>query len=80
MVFTILSSLFLLLLAGVAFYGYGFMMKSSRESGENDLQRCLLCRASYPKSKLVERQIGDSRIVYFCMLCVQKLSEDANLL
>lgn len=77
MVVTILASILLLVLVAVIFYGYGFIMKSARARGEADVERCTLCRVSYDKGQLVERHVGDSRILYFCKMCIGKLSDDS---
>ena len=77
MIVTILASLFLIMLVGVIFYGYGFVMKSAKNRGAEDVERCTLCKNSYPKRQLVERTVGDSRVLYFCKNCISILAEDS---
>jgi hypothetical protein len=77
MIVTILGSLFLLALVGVIFYGYGFIMKTAKGKGLDDTEQCFLCKTSYDKKELVERAVGDSRLVYFCRSCIRKLSDES---
>ena len=77
MIVTILASLFLIMLVGVIFYGYGFIMKSAKNRGAENSERCFLCKTAYDKGQLIERVIGDSRIVYFCKNCIAKLAEES---
>ena len=39
MIVTILASLFLIMLVGVIFYGYGFIMKSAKNRGAENSER-----------------------------------------
>ncbi|HTR81614.1 MAG TPA: hypothetical protein VMM58_08285 [Bacteroidota bacterium] len=78
MIISILALLFLLMLVAIAFYGYGFMMKPARAPGEENTERCELCRERFEKKKLVERQIGDSKLLYFCERCILQLYDDAQ--
>ncbi len=77
MIVTILASLFLVLLVGVIFYGYGFIMKSAKNRGAEATERCILCKTAYAKGQLVERVIGDSRIIFFCKKCIADLAKES---
>jgi hypothetical protein len=78
MTLSILAVLFLLMLVAIIFYGYGFIMKSSKPEGEENIERCAICRAKYDKRQLIEREIGDSKLLYFCKSCIIRLYDDVS--
>jgi hypothetical protein len=77
MTLSILALCFLLLLIAIIFYGYGFIMKSARPSAEN-MEQCTICRVRFYRQQLVEREIGDSKLIYFCKACILRLYNDAT--
>ena len=77
MTLSILAVAFLLLLIAIIFYGYGFIMKAARPLKGETTEPCAICRATFDKRQLVERQIGDSKLLYFCKKCVTSLNDDA---
>jgi hypothetical protein len=77
MIVTLLASLFLIMLVGVIFYGYGFVMKSTNKQGAENARYCMICNTPHEKGQLVERVIGDSRVVYFCKRCITRLAEES---
>lgn len=76
MTVSILALLFLLMLVAIIFYGYGFVMKSARASADKNTEPCAICKKQFERRKLVEREIGDSKLLYFCEACIQRLYED----
>lgn len=72
-----LSILFLILLLLFIFYGWGIVMRRSGEGDGNSGQKCSICRKYFPKDRLVEREIGDYKILYFCTDCIKSLSIEA---
>jgi len=78
MTFSILAGLFLVTLIAVIFYGYGFIMKSAQPADEGGTERCTICRGKFDKGQLIERQIGDSKLMYFCKTCIVRLYNDAT--
>ena len=78
--FTILAFAFIVLLVVAVFYGYGIVMKRPPNQDELRTETCTLCRLRVDKSMLVERQVGDSHVYYFCRDCVRKLHDDLGRL
>ena len=79
MTLSILAVLFLLMLVAIIFYGYGFVMKSARASAEKKLEPCTICRVRFDRQQLIEREIGDSKLIYFCKTCILRLYDDVSL-
>ncbi len=78
MTLSILAVLFLLMLIAIIFYGYGFIMRSVKPVSQKDYEACAICKRLFEKQQLVEREIGDSRLAYFCKACILRLYEDAS--
>ena len=81
MVITILAIAFLILLIFAAIIGYKTLIgrQSMGSPNQIDTEMCTICRARFPKEKLVERQIGDYKVLYFCDKCVLGLSSDVGM-
>jgi hypothetical protein len=77
MTLSILAGLFLLFLIGIIFYGYGFVVKSTRRADAENMEQCSLCRNNFDKRALVEREIGDYKLMYFCKSCISALHDAA---
>ena len=58
------------------YYGYSVGVKKHVKPGEENLQRCSLCLRSFPRDKLIERQVGDSKVLCFCEGCVRDLHKE----
>ena len=80
MTLSILAVLFLVFLMAIAVYGYGFMMKPTRPTGEEHIEQCFLCRKKRNRADLIERTVGDYKVVYFCSDCIRKLNDDLQQL
>jgi hypothetical protein len=78
MTLSILAGLFILFLIAIIFYGYGFVVKSTKPYGEENLEHCSVCRNAFEKRQLVEREIGDYKLMYFCKSCITALHDDAG--
>jgi hypothetical protein len=74
MALTIGAIVFLVGLIFLIYYGYSVGVKKNVKPGEENLQRCSLCARRFSRSELVERQVGDSRVYYFCPACIESLS------
>jgi hypothetical protein len=79
MVITILALLFLLVIVTVAIVGYRFIIQAKTVPEERNNEKCTLCRRKFDKSLLIERQIGDYKLLFFCRECVVKLYADLGL-
>ena len=75
---TYLAILFVILLVGAVFYGFSIVMRRPPSASELNSEPCSLCRNRFNKSQLVERQIGDYKVLYFCRVCITQLKKDAN--
>jgi hypothetical protein len=73
---TTLAILFIVLLVGAILYGFGIVMRRPPTHDELTREKCSLCLQMFPKEELVERQIGDYRVLYFCERCVMNLQAD----
>lgn len=76
MALTIGSVLFLLGLLFLIYYGFSLVRKTGIKPGEENLAQCSLCTNKFDRTMLVERQVGDSRLYYFCPACIEKLNSE----
>ena len=76
--FTYLAGGFILLLLVVVAYGFGILMRRPPTKEELRTEFCSICRKRLGKDELVEREVGDSRVFYFCLDCIQSLCEEAK--
>lgn len=76
MTVTILAVVFLIVVAAITLAGYRYIIKQGKPVEEVNTERCSLCRQKFETSKLLERQVGDYRLLYFCRDCVLKLYAD----
>jgi hypothetical protein len=75
MALTIGAVVLLVGLIFLVYYGYTIGIKKSTQPGEENLLKCSLCLKRFDRSQLVERQVGDSRLFYFCETCIQSLHQ-----
>lgn len=73
---TTLAILFVLFLIGTVFYGFGIVMRRPPTEEELSREKCSVCGRRYPKEELIERQVGDYRLLYFCENCIAGLLEE----
>ncbi|MBX2989792.1 MAG: hypothetical protein KF749_01345 [Bacteroidetes bacterium] len=73
MTLTVLASVFLLLILVVAFVGFKAVIRQGKPPEELNMERCSICREKYNTSMLIERQIGDYKLLYFCPSCIHRL-------
>jgi hypothetical protein len=76
MTITILAAFFLLLVVAVAVVGFKAVIRQGRSPEDLNRERCSLCRASFLRAQLIERQVGDSRLYYFCANCISSLHNE----
>jgi len=76
MTITVLAVLFLLVILAVAFFGFKAIIRQGKSPEDINREKCSLCRVSYNKSQLVERQVGDTRLYYFCASCIGSLHSE----
>ena len=73
MIVTILAVVFLIILLFVAVLGFKGIIRQGKSPADLTKERCSLCRQQLPKSQLVERQVGDYKLLYFCGPCIASL-------
>jgi hypothetical protein len=73
MIVTVLAVVFLLLLLTVAVFGFKAIIKQGTAPQDLNKERCSICREQFPKTQLIERQIGDYKLLFFCAPCIMKL-------
>ena len=73
MTVTILATLFILVILLLTVAGFKAIITKGKTPGELNKERCSLCREKYNKSQMIERQVGDSRLFYFCQSCITSM-------
>lgn len=79
MAVTILAVVFLLFIATVAYIGYKTVIRGGPPPEEVNFEKCSVCRQRFDKNKLLIRQIGDYKLLYFCRECIIKLYTDLGI-
>ena len=79
MAVTILAVGFLLLVIAIALAGFKMFGQGGVQSTGRDTQKCSLCLRTLDKSSLIERQVGDYRMLHICRDCVLSLYSDLGL-
>jgi hypothetical protein len=79
-VLTALAILFVVVLLGSIAYGFSLVVRRPPTSAELNTERCTLCRRRFDKARLIEREVGDTRVFYFCNECITRLASDAEAL
>ena len=77
-VITYLTIGFVVLLLGAVLYGFGIVMRRPPTQEELETEPCTLCGQRINKDNLVERQIGDYKVLFFCTVCIEKLSMESS--
>ena len=79
MVVTILAILCFIVLGLITVAGYKAVIRGTgAASAPEDTEKCAICRQPYRKKEMVERQIGDYKLLYFCTDCIARLAADAG--
>lgn len=73
MTLTVLASIFLAIVLFIAIIGFKAVIKQGRPTEELNLERCSICREKFNKSMLVERQIGDHKLLFYCPSCINSM-------
>jgi hypothetical protein len=81
MIVTVLAILCLALLGFLTVVGYRAIIRGGESASRAEgMEKCTVCRRSVRKERMVERQIGDYRLLFFCAGCVRELASDLRLL
>ena len=76
MTISILAVLFLAVIIAVALVGFRAIIKQGKLAEDGNKEKCSVCRVQYNRSQLIERQVGDHRILYFCQSCLMSLHNE----
>jgi hypothetical protein len=76
MTVTVLASIFIAVLLFIALVGFKAVIKQGKPPEEINLEKCSICREKFNKSMLVEREIGDYKLLFFCPACISKLHNE----
>ncbi len=79
MAVTILAALFLAIMVTIVAFGYKMVIRQHSNPQNVNLEQCSVCRKAFEKDRLVLRQIGDYKLLYFCRDCIIKLYSDLGL-
>lgn len=79
MVITLLAIVFLLFIIVMIFFGKSLLL-GQQNPDDPYTEKCSICRGKFHKSKLVERQIGDYKLLFFCRGCIEQLTRDKSKL
>ena len=79
MTLTILAAIFLGLIVAVALLGFRAVIRQGQSPEDLNREKCSICRIAFPKAELVERQVGDFRMLYFCHSCVASLQSEVHM-
>ena len=76
MTVTILAVAFIIVMVVIALFGFKAVIRQGKAPEDIYKEHCSLCREPFPKAQLIERQIGDYRLFYFCGSCITKLHDE----
>ncbi len=76
MTITVLASIFIVVVLLVALLGFKAVIRQGKSPEEMNLEKCSLCGQKLNKASLLERQVGDYKLLYFCAPCINKLHND----
>lgn len=62
----------------LVYYGYSVGIRRSSNPEEENLLKCSLCLEKFSRSQLIERQVGDSKLFYFCETCIRSLHKELD--
>lgn len=79
MIVTILAIAFLILIGFVAFIGYKTVFRRGPGEIPTNSEKCAICRERFDKQLLIERQILDYKLLYFCKKCILSLNHDVGM-
>ena len=80
MVVTILAILCIVLLGLITAAGYRAVIHGSGGGPvAEESEKCAICRLPHKNSEMIERQIGDYKLLYFCRTCIVRLAADIGI-
>lgn len=79
MAVTVLALLFLAGIGAVAVVGYRLMFRRNVLHDTEQLEKCSICRQKFERDELVLRQVGDTRLLFFCRNCIVGLYSELGI-
>jgi len=76
MTVTILASVFIVVVLAIAIFGFKAIIRQGKPVADINMEQCSLCRKQFHKNQLIERQIGDYRLFFFCSSCINELHRE----
>jgi len=76
MTISILAVLFLAVILVVSAVGFRAIIRQGRAPEDINKEKCSICRTQFSRSQLIERQVGDYRLLHFCQSCIMSLHND----
>lgn len=76
MTVTILALVFLGTILLAAFFGFRTIIRQGKAPEDLNKEKCSVCRMQYNRSQLIERQVGDYRVMYFCQSCIMSMHNE----
>ncbi len=78
MTLTVLALVFLLFILAIAILGQRLLSRKVESVKNTNSEHCSICRNTFDRSELIERQIGDGKVMYFCPTCIEHLGKDVR--
>jgi len=76
MTLSILAILFLAVILAVAVAGFRAVIRQGKVPEDINREKCSICRTPLNRSQLIERQVGDYKLLYFCQSCIMSLHNE----
>ncbi len=79
MAVTILAAAFLLVLGALAAAGFMLFRNGGTRQSAGEGEKCSVCGRRFQRAHLLERQVGDYRLLRFCRECILSLYTDLGV-
>jgi hypothetical protein len=76
MTISILAVLFLAVILVVSLVGFRAIIRQRKAPEDINKEKCSICRTQFNRSQLIERQVGDHRLLHFCQSCITSLHNE----
>jgi hypothetical protein len=76
MTISVLAVLFLAVILAVSFVGFRAIIRQGKAPEDINNEKCSICRAQFNRSQLIERQLGDYKLLHFCQSCIMSLHNE----
>lgn len=80
MTLTVLALVFLIFILIIAILGQRLLSQKTDSVKNTSIEHCSICRNAFDKRELIERQIADVKLMYFCSTCIEQLHKDLRVI